>query len=160
MSRAAAVLLLLLLAPLAADAAAVCRMLSGGSLAFGSYDLLARAPRDSQTSVSISCETTGSAQTVLVSLRVDQGLNGSSIASRRMLHTSGTGDALAYGLFRDPARSSVWGVSDGIDTMTAALSVPSLGAAVASFTIYGRIPAAQNARVGNYSDAVQITINY
>jgi len=159
-SRAAGLLLLLLLAPLAADAAAVCRMLSAGSLAFGSYDLLARAPRDSQVSVTVSCEGNGSAQTVLVSLRVDQGSNGSSIASRRLLHTGGSGDALAYGLFRDPARSSVWGVSQGIDTMNAALSVPSLGAAAASFTIYGRIPPGQNAHVGSYSDAVQITIDY
>jgi spore coat protein U-like protein len=44
--------------------------------------------------------------------------------------------------------------------MGAALAVPSVGSAAASFTIYGRIPAAQNARVGSYSDAVQITINY
>jgi spore coat protein U-like protein len=151
---------LLLLAPLAADAAAVCRLLSGGSLAFGSYDILASAPRDSQMTVTVSCEATGGAQTVLLTVRVDPGINGSSVANRRMLHTGGTGDALAYGIYRDPARSSVWGVSDGIDTLGATLAVPSLGAAAASFTLYGRIPPAQNARVGSYGDAVQITVSY
>ena len=96
---------LLLLAPLAADAAAVCRLLSGGSHAIGSYDKLAGTPRDSQMSVTVSCEARGGAQNVLLTVRVDQGINGSSIANRRMLHTGGTGDALAYGIYRDPARS-------------------------------------------------------
>lgn len=150
----------LLLAAHGAEAAAVCRLLSGGSLAFGSYDILASAPRDSQMSLTVTCEATGGAQNVLLTLRVDQGINGSSIANRRMLHTSGSGDALGYGVFRDPQRSSVWGVSDGIDTVGAALAVPSLGAAAASFILYGRIPAAQNARVGTYSDALQITVTY
>ena len=151
---------LLLLAPLAADAAAVCRLLSGGSLAFGSYDILASTPRDSQMSVTVSCEASGGAQNVLLTVRVDQGINGSSIANRRMLHTGGTGDALAYGIYRDAARSSLWGVTDGVDTMGATLAVPTLGVATASFTLYGRIPPAQNARIGTYSDAVQITVNY
>ena len=151
---------LLLLAPPAADAAAACRLLAGGSLAFGSYDILAAAPRDSQMTVTVSCEATGGAQSVLLTLRVDQGVNGSSVANRRMVHTSGSGDALSYGLYRDPQRSSVWGVSDGIDTVGASLAVPKLGAGVASFTIYGRIPPGQNARVGTYGDAVQITVAY
>jgi spore coat protein U-like protein len=97
---------------------------------------------------------------VLLTLRVDQGVNGSSVANRRMVHTSGSGDALSYGLYRDPQRSSVWGVSDGIDTVGASLAVPNLGAGVASFTLYGRIPPGQNARVGTYADAVQITVAY
>ena len=153
-------LLLLLLMPLTTHAAAVCRMVSGGGLAFGSYDILARTPRDSQMNLTVSCEATGGAQTVLLTVHVDQGINGSSVANRRMLHTGGTGDALAYGVFRDPARSSVWGISDGIDTVSTTLAVPSLGAVATSFTLYGRIPPGQNVRVGSYSDGLQITITY
>lgn len=159
MSRAL-VFVLLLLAPLLAPAAAACRLLAGGSLAFGSYDLLASAPRDSQMTLTVSCQATGAAQDVLLTVRVDPGLHGSSVAQRRMLHTSGSGDALAYGVYRDPQRSSIWGVSDGIDTMAATLAVPALGTAAATFTLYGRIAPGQNARVGSYADAVQVTVTY
>lgn len=151
--------LLLALAPLAAPAA-VCRILSGSGLAFGAYDLLATAPRDSQATLTVACEGTGAAQNVVLSMRIDQGVNGASVAARRMVHTGGAGDALHYGLFRDAARSSVWGMSDGIDTLGATLAVPATGTTAASFTIFGRIPPRQQARVGSYADAVQVTINY
>jgi spore coat protein U-like protein len=152
--------LLLALAPQLAPAAAVCRLVSGSGLAFGPYDVLARAPRDSQVTVGISCEGTGTQQNVMLVLRVDQGAHGASVESRRMLHTGGSGSALAYGLYRDAARTSVWGMTEGLDTMGTTLVVPATGTAAARFTIYGRIAPAQDVRAGTYADAVQVTINY
>lgn len=151
--------MVLALAPLAAQAA-TCRLLSVGGIAFGSYDLLATTPRDSQVTLTVTCSGTGAAENVTLSMRVDQGVNGRTVATRRLANTAGTGDALQYGLYRDPARSSIWGISDGIDTLGATLAVPASGSASASFTIYGRIPARQQAGVGSYADAVQVTVNY
>jgi spore coat protein U-like protein len=151
-------LLALLLAPVGASAA-VCRVMSGSALSFGAYDLLAPTPRDSQMNLVVTCDGTGSPQTVALSVRVNQGAGGFG-GTRRMAHTGGTGDFLEYGLYRDPARSSVWGVSEGVNTVGAALAVPAAGSVSATFVIYGRIPARQNARTGTYADAVQVTIDY
>jgi spore coat protein U-like protein len=150
---------LLLLAPLAAGAAA-CRFQAGAGLAFGTYEILSPAPRDTQATVSVVCEGTGTAQTLSLMLRVGPGMNAASANVRRMRNTGASGATLAYGLYRDSARSSVWGTSTGIDTMGATLAVPASGSASASFILYGRIPPGQDAHVGTYGDAVQVTIDY
>jgi spore coat protein U-like protein len=159
-SRAWLLVLLLALAPPSLRAAAVCRLLAPGGIAFGSYDLLATAPRDSQMTLAVRCEGQGTAQNVTLSVRIDGGGSGAPVQARRMLHTGGTGDTLAYGLFRDAARSAVWGVTEGVDTVGALLAVPAVGAVSFQFTVFGRIPARQDARVGSYADAVQLTVNY
>jgi spore coat protein U-like protein len=150
---------LLLLAPLAAGAAA-CRIQAGSGLSFGTYDILSPAPRDSQSTVTVICDGTGTPQTVSLMLRVGPGANAASPGLRRMRNTGGSTSTLSYGVYRDAARSSVWGTSTGIDTLGAALAVPASGSASASFTLYGRIPPGQDAHVGTYGDAVQVTIDY
>jgi spore coat protein U-like protein len=154
------VLLLLALAAPLAWPATVCRLVGGVSMGFGSYDYFSAVPNDSQTTVSVSCDRSGGAPTVTVTVRIDQGANGAGVGSRRMLHTGGSGDLLNYGLYRDVARSQVWGMTDTVDTMGATLAVPNKGSAGASFTVYGRIPARQDLSAGNYADSVQITILY
>ena len=150
---------LLLLAPLAAGAAA-CRFHAGAGLAFGTYEILSPAPRDTQSTVTVICEGTGTAQTVSLMVRVGAGMNSASVGARRMRHTGGSSSTLSYGLYRDPSRSSIWGTSTGIDTMGATLSVPASGSASATFILYGRIPPGQDAHVGTYGDSVQVTIDY
>jgi spore coat protein U-like protein len=148
-----------MLLPLAAPAA-VCRVVSGNSLAFGSYDLLAAAPRDSQATLGVSCEGSGRAETVLLSIGIDSGLQGNASGLRRMRHAGGSGRTLEYSLYRDPGRSSTWGTVDAVNTVAVPVAVPASGASGASFVIYGRIPARQDAPSGSYGDAVQVTINY
>lgn len=156
----AILLLLAALLPAGAAAAIACRFASGGGLAFGTYDLLAAAPTDSQATLTVTCERNGGTPGIVITVRVDQGANGASVSARRMVHTGGFRDALHYGLYRDAARSSVWGVSDSIDTVSASLSVPDRGSASAQFTTYGRVPPRQDARTGSYADRVQVTILY
>lgn len=150
----------LLLAAPCAHAVTVCRVISGSGVAFGSYDQLAAAPTDSQGTISVQCDRDGGPAAVNLIVRIDQGANGNSVQARRMLHTGGSGNVLAYNLYRDALRSSVWGVSDGIDTAGASLAVPDRGRATVQFTIYGRMPPRQNAHVGTYADALQLTIVY
>lgn len=149
---------LLLLAPLAAQAAA-CRFQASGGLAFGTYEILARAPRDSQAQVTVTCEGTGTAQAVTLMLRVDAGANAAG-GGRRLRHAGGSTATLQYGIYRDAARSSSWGMTTGVDTLGATLSVPATGSTSAGFVMYGRIPPGQDVPVGNYTDAVRLTIDY
>ena len=147
-----------LAAPAMCSAATVCRLVSGGSLAFGPYNFFDAAPKDSLVNVTVSCERNGGPQNVSAILRLDQGMNSNSVSARRMAHTGGLGDYLAYGLYRDVGRTAVWGNSDRVDTVNANLNVPNRGTASATFTIYGRIPARQDVGAGSYSDAVQLTL--
>lgn len=153
-----AMLLCLLLAAGHASAATVCRLVSGGGMAFGTYDVLSTAPNDTLLQVAVTCERNGGPQGVTLTLRLGPGANGSAATARRMAHTGGSGDFLNYGLYRDVARSATWGSTDGVDTVARALNVPNKSSASTTFTIYGRIPPQQDVSVGSYGDTVQITL--
>jgi spore coat protein U-like protein len=158
-NRSILLALIMLLAP-PASTAAVCRILSGGSLAFGPYDVLSPAPTDTQADVTVTCDRDGGPRNLTLTMQVNQGMNGTSVNARRMAHTGGARDVLEYGLYRNPARSDVWGMSDGVNTMSVPLSVQNKDSASANFTIFGRIPPGQDVPAGNYSDTVQITLIY
>ena len=157
MSRTLA--LALLLAAPCAQAVTTCRVISGNGLAFGSYDLLSAAPSDTQATVTVQCDRIGGPATVSLLVRIDPGANGSSAQARRMRQAGGA-SLLAYNIYRDPNRSSVWGDLDGIDTVGASLTVPDRGSAAVQLTLYGRMPPRQNAAVGSYTAALQLTILY
>jgi spore coat protein U-like protein len=151
-------LLVLLSAATGAGAATVCRIVSAGSVAFGSYDVLSTAPNDSQLNVTVACDRNGGPPGVTVEMALGVGANGTSVNARRMLHVGAPTDYLSYGLYRDVSRSSVWGSTSGINTMTRNLSVPNRGSASTTFTVYGRLPAQQDVSAGSYSDSVQVTV--
>lgn len=160
MSVSRLLLLLLCLAPLAAPAAVVCRLVSGGSLGFGPYDFFAASPNDSLANVSVTCSRDGGPQNNTLLMRVDQGMNGTSVTARRLLHAGGAGDSLAYGLYRDVGRNNVWGTTDNVNTVSTNLSIPNKSSASATFIIYGRIPAGQDVSAGTYRDTVGVTLIY
>jgi spore coat protein U-like protein len=153
-------LVLLALVPLGASAATTCRIVNAGSLAFGNYDYFSLTPNDSLATMTITCTRIGGPQRLSLLVRLNQGMNGTSASSRRMMHTAGRGDTLAYNLYRDPGRSGVWGNADGVNTMPAEVAIPNNGSASATLTIYGRIPIQQDASPGLYSDSVQVTVDY
>ncbi len=151
-------LALLLVSACSVQAAIVCRIVSGTTLAFGAYDVLSLQPKDTQGTVGITCDRSGGPQNVTVLMRLGIGTHGTSVSARRMRDSSGSGDFLSYGLYRDSGRNNVWGSSDNIDTMSQALSVPNNQSRSVSFVIYGRIPAQQDVSAGSYGDSVQITV--
>lgn len=156
MNRLALVLWLLALAS-SVHAATTCRVTRSGTLSFGSYDVMSPTPSDSLLNVDVACDRRGGPQRVTVMMRLGLG-NGPAVNARRLVHTGGTGEYLQYGLFRDIARSSVWGYSDGVDTVARELAVPNNSSATATFVIYGRIQPQQDVPVGIYTDSVQISI--
>lgn len=150
--------LCLLLATHACLAATICRFVTGGGVAFGPYDTLSDAPVDTTLDLAVSCNRQGGSQNVSVTVSLGLGNNGTSTNARRMAHAGRSGDFLGYGLFRDVSRSSTWGFTPGVDTVSQALSIPNNGSASVTFKVFGRIPALQDVSAGGYGDSVQVTL--
>ena len=118
---------------------------------FGAYDPVAAnatAPLDGTGTVTITC-TKGAPAKVGLSL----GSNGQG-TTRRM--SGGTAAYLAYELYKDTGRATVWG-----DTIDTALDIPAApDRNPRAFTVYGRVAGAQDATVGNYTDTILATVNF
>jgi spore coat protein U-like protein len=140
-------LLLLLLWAGRADAAHCT--IATTPVSFGAYDVFASTPTDTTGTVSFTC--TGNAD---VTITLSKG--GSSTFNPRTL--SGGADTLNYNLFRDAARTTIWGDGTGSTATYTLLSVPNNAAQ--NLTIYGRIPAAQDVRAGTYTDSVTVNIDF
>jgi spore coat protein U-like protein len=133
-----------------ASVAAVCTI-STSPVAFGAYDPVvanAAAALNATGTVTVAC-TRGTAATV------DLG-NGANLAagSRRMANGA---EFLGYALYKDAARTAVWGTGLAGGT-TAAYAAATI--APTAITVYGTVPAAQDVAVGAYADVVLATINY
>ena len=133
-----------------ASVSAVCTI-STAAVAFGAYDPVvtnAAAALNGTGTVTVAC-TKGAAATI------DLG-NGSNLSggSRRM--TSGS-DFLNYALYKDAARTQVWGTGMAGGST---LAYNAASKASTNLTVYGTVPANQDVTVGSYSDTVVATINY
>ncbi len=125
--------------------------ISTAPVAFGNYDPVvanASTSLDSTGTVTVAC-TKGATATVGLSL----GSNPSG--STRQLKDGGT-NVLAYELYQDSGRSTVWGDAG------AALLSPGAAPSKAprSFTVYARVPSGQDVAAGNYTDTVVATVNF
>jgi spore coat protein U-like protein len=127
--------------------AASCAV-SATPIAFGTYNPFIATPLDGTGTVGVKC--TGQA---LVTAQLSPGGSGNQMA-RRMQNGSAF---LSYQIYTDALRLIVWG--DGIvgtGTLTGAVQ----GNVQRIFTMYGRLPARQNASVGSYVDTLIITVNF
>lgn len=133
-----------------ASVSAVCTITTA-PVAFGAYDPVsanAATNLNATGTVTVAC-TKGAAATI------DLGNGGNFLGgSRRM--TSGT-DFLNYALYKDAARTQVWGT--GLTGGTTA-AYTSASRAATAITVYGTVPQAQDVTVGAYSDVVLATITY
>jgi spore coat protein U-like protein len=150
-SRAAARLLcgLVLLLLWSGRAEAAHCTISTTPVSFGSYDVFASTPTDTTGTVSFTCN--GNAD---VTITLSKG--GSSTFNPRTLN--GGADTLNYNLFRDAARTTIWGDGTGSTATYTLLNTPNNTAQ--NLTIYGRIPAAQDVRAGTYTDSVTVNIDF
>jgi spore coat protein U-like protein len=124
---------------------AVC-VVSAADLNFGSYT--SQSALLGQSGVIATC-TPGSTYNIGLSA----GSGGGTIAGGRQM-VLGT-NKLTYQLYRDSARTNIWGVTTGTDT------VQDVGTGLSkSHTVFGAIPAAQAVPVGNYQDIITVTVSY
>lgn len=127
-------------------------------LAFGNYDPASLTPKDNTTTINVVGTVTGLG--ILVTLSYSVGLSagaGSTIADRRLTGPSST--PLAYNLYTNNARTTVWGAGTVTDSYSALASLG--GTAVPrSYTVYGRIPAGQYVAPGSYGNTITVTVTY
>jgi spore coat protein U-like protein len=130
-------------APLARSAG--CTVSTSG-LNFGNYDVFSPLNDDITATINVNCASDTPYSIWLSS--------GSGTFSSRTL-TNGS-HLLAYNLYLDPTRLTIWG--DG-SSGSGTVSGTGTGSNLAT-SIYGRIPAGQNAWMGPYTDLVTITVNF
>ena len=122
-----------------------CTIATGG-VAFGVYDVFSASPVDSAGSVTYQC-------TLGASIVVQLGTGSAGAFNPRTMRRSG--EPLNYNLYRDAARTQVWGNgTSGTSTHTDFVTI--LFPVVVP--VYARIFAGQNVTVGSYSDSVVATI--
>lgn len=129
---------------------------SATGLSFGSYDTLSPTPLDSTASINVSCNIPpqNPKAPLMVTIALSPG-NSGSFAQRHM--TSTGPDRLNYNLYTSAAFSSIWGDGAGNASIQTGYVT---SASPWNATLYGRIPALQNLRVGSYSDTITVTINF
>jgi spore coat protein U-like protein len=118
---------------------------SAQSINFGSYDVFSNSNLESTGNISISCDSAVSYTIALSS--------GSGTFSDRTLTFSSY--LLSYNLFIDAARTMIWGDGSGGTS-----AVSGMASTTANHIVYGRVPARQNAYVGNYNDNVNVTVSF
>jgi len=114
------------------------------AVSFSTYDVFSTLNDDITGSIIVKCRPSAP-----YSLSLSPGSG--TYASRTMTSSIYT---LNYNLFVDATRLTIWG--DG----SAGTGTVSGNAADATHTVYGRIPARQNAHVGSYADTIIVTVTF
>jgi spore coat protein U-like protein len=130
-------------------AAGTCSVASVSPVAFGGYDVFDAAPVDSTGSITLECTDVTQDDAVRVSLEPG---GGGTFAGRRLIAGA---FALAYQLYLDAARHTVWG--DGTGGTTAYGPLPA-SEGTTTLTIFGRVPAGQDVGAGVYGDTITVTV--
>ena len=127
-------------------------------VAFGTYNPMSTASRDSEGSVLFTCGgLVGGAVTYDVTL--GKGLNSTAFSPRRM---SSGANRLDYDFYTSSAYSSIWGDgTGGSQKISGTVTILLLGGTTRELVVYGRIPGSQTTvKAGSYSDAVLVTVTY
>lgn len=122
--------------------------ISASDLDFGSQGVLG-ANIDQTTTLSVTC-TTGAPYSV----GLDAGTAAGSTIANRLL----AGPAAAtvrYQLYRDAARTQIWGNTPGTDTVAGTGN-----GAAQTLTVYGRVPPQTTPAAGAYTTNITATINF
>ncbi len=131
--------------PVSATVEGTCSI-SASNLAFGVYTgALLTAPGN----LTITCTNT---TPYSIGLNAGTG-NGGTTTTRNMMGPGA--QTLSYQMFRDAAYTLNWGNTTGADTYAGTGT-----GAGQSVVIYGRVPAAQAATPGSYSDTITATLTY
>jgi spore coat protein U-like protein len=123
---------------------------------FGNYDSFSSTPSDTAGTITINC----SSEVVKATLTLSQSSTSGSFNPRQM-KCSGGADLLNYNIYTDVARTIIFGNGTGGTTdigLKRPTGKPEPWSQIIS--IYGRIPPGQNVSVGNYSDALTVTIDW
>ncbi len=135
-----------------ATVANACIIDSASALAFGSY-VPGDGLKDSTSNIVVRC---ASGRTFNIGL--DQGTS-----TNRTMSSASVASTLAYQLYRDNARSQVWGTTVGTDTVSGTGAGLAAGNTI-TVPVYGRIvdSVANQAALDatDYKDTITVTLTY
>lgn len=121
------------------------------ALNFGIYDVFGTIPVDSTGTITVPCDES---PPPTVTIAVGPSPNSRGFFPRQMKHLQQP-DFLAYNLFTDASRSTVWG--DGTQG-TSVVSDKVHENRPWVVTIHGRIPSGQDVSAGPYREVITVTI--
>lgn len=101
---------------------------------------------DANTNLSVNCTLNGA-----YSVSLDGGTTTGDVGNRQMQLGAATID---YQLYRDPARTLIWGDTPGTTVDGTGSSTPQ------SITVYGRVPPQGPKPTGSYQDTVTATVEF
>lgn len=128
-------------------------LIAAQDMNFGTHTSLAVA-RDAQANLTVTC-TNGTAYTV----RLDGGRSG-SVSNRRM-YLNGTGpQTIAYNLYTNAARTTVWGTGGGSGSTVIGTGTGAGQGNPQTLTVYGRVPVTPTFTAGTYTDTITATVEY
>ena len=127
--------------------AAGCTISTTG-VVFGSYNVFSTSPVDSTGTIVYRCN--GEVDGVMIAITRGQ----SSTFLPRQLEKGN--EELSYNLFRDAARTVVWGDFSGGTSGYIQIDPPKNQNV--SLTVFGRIPPGQDVAAGSYSDTVTVVV--
>lgn len=123
-----------------------CTVSVAGGIVFGAYDPLSATALDSTGRILLDCPP---GQIVAIALGTGQS---GTFAARELRGPNG--DTLRYNLYRDAARTLVWG--DGSSSV--ALSMD--GAKGKTVDVYARVFGGQDVSAGAYADTIVVTVEF
>ena len=139
-----------------------CTVATPPDLAFGPYDPIvanATAPLTATSTISVKCTKASSGITVNI------GVGNNAASTQRQMKGATSADLLQYNILQPTAGSpyssctaTAWGTAAGGSLYTP--TGVTWGTTAATFTVCGSIPAAQNVSIDNYSDIVQVAVNF
>jgi spore coat protein U-like protein len=144
-------------------AAFTCSISTPG-LKFGAYDVFAAAAVNGSGNLPVTCSLIAPANDGKVSYTMTLSTGSSnSFVQRQMQNTVNSSNTLGYNLYTSNTYSVVWGDGTGATgTITGAMQLNKVTnpSQTDQHTVYGKIPALQDAAVGSYLDNVTATVNF
>ncbi|CAM3810852.1 spore coat U domain-containing protein [Bordetella tumulicola] len=124
--------------------------IAANPLSFGTSGVL-DTNVDAETTVSVTCSNT-----TPYNIGLNEGnVTGSTVANRLLAGTTGgnTGTTVAYQLYQDAARATVWGNTQPTDTLSG------VGTGTAqTIPVYGRVPPQTTPTADTYQSTVTATV--
>lgn len=129
--------------------------ISTAAVAFGAYDPIvtnAASPLVGTGTITVTC-TNGASTTITLGAGGNEDTGSTDDVPLRQMNDGGS-NLLAYFLYSDPGRTTVWG-----NTEEAGKTHLGTGTST-DLTVFGRVPAGQNVPAGSYSDTVVATVTF
>jgi spore coat protein U-like protein len=125
-----------------------CIVQSATDLAFGNAGVIA-ANLDAQSTISVQCTNT---TPYMIGINAGNGA-AATVAARKM--TGPAAATVTYSVYRDAARTLVWGNTVGTDTVAGTGN-----GNPQPITVYGRVPPQAAPAADGYTDTLTVTVTY